>query len=334
VIIPSYACWGLGVPVVAAGLAPVMADVDEQLNLSLEGAQAADGANVKAVLVAHLGGAWARDTQAIANWARERGLKLIEDVAQANSLLRGPDVETAGTIGDVSVFSTGPGKLIAAPGGGWLATPDPAVADKARKLTASPPSRAEAEQRLRTFMSTVAAPARRRGRRHLGDMVEYRIPSRFRRGGGNGGGPSNTFPIRGIADVEAQMVLAQWRAIPDAIEKRRANAERWRDRIGGSVDAMTPAEHTVQLKCWVRFDDPAQADELKRVLWREGVETEALYTPLHLRSTFDQARRGPLPVTERVWRGLFALPARPSLDDADWGRIDAALGAWQRPARA
>jgi dTDP-4-amino-4,6-dideoxygalactose transaminase len=328
VIVPSYACWGLGIPVVAAGHKPVLADVDEDLNLSLEGARAADGPDVRAVLVAHLGGAWARDTESIADWARERSLAVIEDVAQATSLLRGPLGHPAGTRGDVSVFSTGPGKLIAAPGGGWLATRDPEVAERARARTAARPDRAAAEQRLRTFMRTVAAAPGRRGRRHLGEMIEYRLPLR-RGGAANGAGAATSFPIGAIPDVEAQMALAQWDAIPAVIEGRLANAARWRERLAPHVDAMAPADHTVQLKSWVRLDDPAAAEDLRRALWREGVETEALYTPLHLRSTFDAARRGPLPVTERVWRGVFSLPVRPSLGERDWQRVDAALDAWR-----
>jgi dTDP-4-dehydro-2,3,6-trideoxy-D-glucose 4-aminotransferase len=330
VIIPSYACWGLGVPLLAAGLKPVLADVDDQLNLSLEGARAADGPDVEAVLVAHLGGAFARDTEAIVAWARERSLAVIEDVAQAVSLLRGPNGQAAGTLGDVAVFSTGPGKLIAAPGGGWLATRDAAVAERARARTAEPPSRAATEHRLRTFARTVAAPPRRRGWSHLGEMVEHRVPA-LRRGAANGAGPETGFPIAGISDVEAQMALAQWDALPAVIESRRAHAARWRERLRPHADALAPAEHSVQLKAWARFDDPAAAEDLRRALWRGGVETEALYTPLHLRRPFDAARRGPLPVTERVWQGTFSLPARPSLTDGDWARIDAALDAWDPP---
>jgi dTDP-4-amino-4,6-dideoxygalactose transaminase len=334
VIIPSYACWGLGIPVVVAGHKPVLADVDEQLNLSLEGAQAVDAAGVRAVLLAHLGGAWARDTEAIVAWANQRELAVIEDVAQASSLLRGPDDQIAGTRGDVSVFSTGPGKLIAAPGGGWLATRDDDVAERAGALTARRADGAAAEQRVRNFMRTVAAPSRKRAWRHLGEMLEYKLPvTRWLRasGNGDGAGPATTFPAGGIADVEAQMVLAQWDAIPAAIDTRRRNAARWRERIDAHVDLTAPADHTVHLKSWVRFDDPTAAEELRRVLWREGVETEALYTPLHLRQIFDTARRGPLPVTEKVWRGAFSLPVRPSLTEEDWARIDTALGAWRAP---
>ena len=323
VIVPSYACWGLVAPVLRAGLRPVFADVDDQLNLSLAGVEAATGPEVSAVITAHLAGVWATDLEAIASWSQTHGIRLIEDVAQASADLTGPSGLRAGTTGDVAVYSSGPGKLIAGAGGGWLTARDATVAERARAALGSAEPRAAVEERVRRFLRGVAAPAARRGLGHLRGMVEYRLPARTRPPADP---PLVDFPVAPIADVEAQMALVQLPSLPETIAARQANAARWRGLLPADWTAA-PAAHNEFLKAWVRAPDAAARADFERVLWRAGVETEALYTPLHMREQAAAARRAPLPVTERVWAGTFSVPVRPSLADADWRRIEDALSA-------
>jgi selenocysteine lyase/cysteine desulfurase len=148
VVLPSFACTGVIAPVLQAGLRPVLVDVDAHLNVVADSIAGAEGPDVRAVIIPHLGGAWARSTPSIVQWARSRDIFVIEDAAQAEGLhINGTP---AGTSGDVGVFSTGAGKMLFGPGGGWLLVKDRDLADALDKRLMPAPSVSERE-RLRAF---------------------------------------------------------------------------------------------------------------------------------------------------------------------------------------
>ncbi len=126
-----------GVPpvaaVVAAGARPVFCDVDPASH-TLDPAEIERRATprARAVLVVHLYGQPAEMDPIVAA-AHERGLKVLEDCAQAHGArYRGRPV---GTLGDAAAFSFYPTKNLGALGdGGAILTHDPEVADRARLL--------------------------------------------------------------------------------------------------------------------------------------------------------------------------------------------------------
>lgn len=126
-----------GVPpvaaVVAAGARPVYCDVDPETQV-LDPAEIARRVTprTKAVLVVHLYGR-AAPMDAILPLARARGLKVLEDCAQAHGARR--QGRLVGTWGDAAAFSFFPTKNLGAFGdAGTLLTADPAVAERARLL--------------------------------------------------------------------------------------------------------------------------------------------------------------------------------------------------------
>jgi dTDP-4-amino-4,6-dideoxygalactose transaminase len=80
-------------------------------------------------------------------------------------------------------------------------------------------------------------------------------------------------------------------------------------------------------KFWVDCTSrgPAFAAQMRSTLWRQGVETESLYRPLHLRPEFRECRTVPLPNTEALAPVVFSLPVRADLDPGDWRRIERAV---------
>ena len=106
----------------------------QHFNISEASVFEALSARTKAVLVPHLYGVRAASLQAIAELARQRGIAVIEDVAQAYGLqLDGGAL--AGSVGDAAIFSAGLGKPIMGPGGGWVILnrpcgPRPALAEE------------------------------------------------------------------------------------------------------------------------------------------------------------------------------------------------------------
>jgi dTDP-4-amino-4,6-dideoxygalactose transaminase len=123
--------------ILRAGATPVLADIDPAtFNLSpaaVENVLASErGAGVQAILPVHLYGQCA-DWTAFARLARENGLKLVEDAAQAwGAEWHGAK---AGGLSDAAAFSFYPTKNLSAAGdAGMVATNSDAVAERARML--------------------------------------------------------------------------------------------------------------------------------------------------------------------------------------------------------
>lgn len=109
--------------VVMRGAVPVLADVDpESQNITAETVARVLSSRTRAIIAVHLAG-WPCEMDAIMDLARQHGLKVIEDCAQAHGAsYRG---QTIGSIGDFGAFSFCQDKIITTGGeGGMLVTND------------------------------------------------------------------------------------------------------------------------------------------------------------------------------------------------------------------
>ncbi len=106
--------------VLMRGAKPVIADVDrDSQNITAETIRQAITPRTKAIIAVHLAG-WPCDMDPILELAREHGLKVIEDCAQANGAqYRGRPV---GSMGDINSFSFCQDKIITTGGEGGLVT--------------------------------------------------------------------------------------------------------------------------------------------------------------------------------------------------------------------
>lgn len=112
--------------VVNAGATPVFADVDrETQGLSAETIARVLSPRTKAIIPVHLGGTPC-DMDPIMDLARAKGLKVIEDCAQAHgAMYRGRSV---GTLGDIGAWSFCQDKIMTTGGeGGMVTTDNPAL---------------------------------------------------------------------------------------------------------------------------------------------------------------------------------------------------------------
>jgi dTDP-4-amino-4,6-dideoxygalactose transaminase len=115
---------------VMRGLKPVMADVDrESQNVTAETIRAALTPRTKAIVAVHLAG-WPCDMDPILELAREHGLLVVEDCAQAHgATYKGRPV---GQMGDVAAFSFCQDKIMTTGGeGGMLVTNNEAIWERA-----------------------------------------------------------------------------------------------------------------------------------------------------------------------------------------------------------
>jgi dTDP-4-amino-4,6-dideoxygalactose transaminase len=133
VIVPGNTYIATWLAVTHAGATPVPVEpIESTHNLDPDRLAAAITPRTRAIMVVHLYGQPA-DMDPILATGRERGLKIIEDCAQAHgATYKGRRV---GSLGDAAGFSFYPGKNLGAIGdGGAITTDDPALADRVRVL--------------------------------------------------------------------------------------------------------------------------------------------------------------------------------------------------------
>ena len=109
--------------IVRNGLRPVFADVDpESGNITAASVEAVLTERTSALVVVHLGG-WPADMPEIRALCDARGLRLVEDCAQAHGAMIGD--ANVGTFGDIATWSFCQDKIITTGGeGGMVATDD------------------------------------------------------------------------------------------------------------------------------------------------------------------------------------------------------------------
>src|SRR5206468_8739800 len=102
VIVPAYTWISTATAPLMLGAVPVIAEVDDSLTLDPEDVRRKITPLTRAIMPVHMRGA-PTDMDAIMAIARERGLAVVEDVAQANGgSFRG---RRLGAIGDLGAFS-------------------------------------------------------------------------------------------------------------------------------------------------------------------------------------------------------------------------------------
>ncbi len=124
VIMPAYTWIASAAAVIAAGGIPIIAEVDESLLLDPADVERKISPYTKAIMPVHMRGAPCR-MDAIMAVAQQHGLKVIEDVAQANGASY--QGQACGTFGDVGCFSLQFNKIITSGEGGMVVTNDEQV---------------------------------------------------------------------------------------------------------------------------------------------------------------------------------------------------------------
>ena len=132
VVVPSFTFSATAEAVVLAGGRPSFADIDaDTYAITPESIEAALTSKTKAILPVHMYGLCA-DMDPIMELARNRGLIVIEDAAQAHGAeYKG---RRAGSIGDATCFSFYAGKNMTTGEGGMVTTNDDDLAEQMRMI--------------------------------------------------------------------------------------------------------------------------------------------------------------------------------------------------------
>lgn len=138
VIVPSFTYVATAEVIGLLKLNPVMVDVDpDTFNITADILSSAITSKTKAIVPVHLFGQCA-DMEPILALAKEKGLYVIEDTAQAigaTYTFRSGKIKKAGTMGHIGCTSFFPSKNLGCYGdGGAVYTTDPELADKLRMI--------------------------------------------------------------------------------------------------------------------------------------------------------------------------------------------------------
>ena len=119
VIIPSYTCIAVALPVLYQQAKPILADVSDDYNISVEDVKKKITNKTKAVIVPHMFG-YPADLEEIKELCEKNDIYLVEDCAQSiGATHHGKKV---GTIGDISMFSFYATKMMTTIQGGMVCT--------------------------------------------------------------------------------------------------------------------------------------------------------------------------------------------------------------------
>jgi perosamine synthetase len=130
VIMPAFTIISCAAAIVKAGAKPVLVDADSlDWNMKVEDVEAKITARTKAIMAVHIYGLPC-DMITLCALAKKYGLKIIEDAAEAHGVKC--EEKLCGSLGDISVFSFYPNKLITTGEGGMLLTDSEELAEKCR----------------------------------------------------------------------------------------------------------------------------------------------------------------------------------------------------------
>lgn len=116
--------------VIWASARPVLVDVDDDLTMSLDKLQTLD--NLKAVVYVPLNGRTSNGLE-IQKWCKENKIILVEDSAHALGS-KYSNNQMCGKLGDISIFSFTPHKIITTGQGGMVLTDSKRFSDKLNKI--------------------------------------------------------------------------------------------------------------------------------------------------------------------------------------------------------
>ena len=290
--------------IVLAGGRPRLVDVEPgTYNLDLDQVEAAIGPATRAILPVHFAGLPV-DLDRLYAIASHHGLRVIEDAAHAiGAEYRGRRV---GSAGDTQVFSFHPNKNLTTGEGGAVVTRDPAMRRRIDLLR----------------FHGIDREAWARFGRHGSQDYDILLPGyKFN-----------------MLDMQAALGIHQLPALGGFLERRRALADRYRERLAGWPELVLPStpayEHRHAWHLFAPLVEPGAAgmsrDELMARLKDRGIGTGLHYRAPHLSTYYEKRwgwRRGDFPGAELVSDRILSLPLFPLMTDADHDRVVGALRA-------
>ena len=285
------------------GATPVFVDIHlETFNIDPAQLERAISPRTKAILAVHQLG-MPCDLQAVLAFARSRGIAVIEDAACAiGSEIRGPNGwERIGRPhGDVACFSFHPRKLLSTGDGGMITT-----------------ANAELDSRFRLL-------------RHHGMSV----PDTVRHSASDV--VVERYPVLGynyrLTDIQAAIGREQLKRLPTMVQRRRALASRYHERLTGMTGVMLPEEPSWARSNWqsysIRLAPDRDRNAVMRRMLTAGVATRPGVMNAHREAAYPAGSwraAGDLRNSDLARDSSVMLPLYPQMTDDDQDNVVRAL---------
>ena len=320
VVIPTFCCSAVVSPIVAVGAIPVLADVGQDLNLTVDTVGAVLTRKTKAVIVPHLFGNPA-DIAAVIDLVRDKNIRVIDDAAQAlgATLLDQP----LGSFGDAGIVSFGSEKVCFGLGGGAVISQRTSFLPDPSRLAWPRPS---APAALRRLASTLFL---RRWRRWTSPLRH----ALSRRTAQAGEILLHDYRKEAMVNLNAAVACSLMETLQENIAARRARVRAYHELLG-AVAGLQLVPHRSGSACLtqvIRFlpgrSERDLAAEVVAALGRNGYEIQGSYVPIHLLKNFTMCVWDHLPHADRVWADLVELPCEPDVSLAQVEHIAAIVTA-------
>ncbi len=280
VVIPSFTFHATAEVVLLAGAEPVFADIDpDTYTITAETVEAVMTRNTKVIMPVHLYGLPA-DLDPLKKLARDRGVTLVEDAAQAHGAqYNGSKI---GSIGDMTCFSMYAGKNMTTGEGGMVTTNDDDYSEKLRMI------RSHGEQR--PYWPTMIGNNYRMTEllAAIGVAQLKKLPSFLER-------------RRKNAEYLGEKLGMLGKVVPPKEpEGRKSSWYLYTLRLHGA--------------------NAGKRNKVIEKLRSRNIEAAVYYeSPLHLLPLYRERStvRRPLPETEKACRQVFSLPVHPKLTEPE-----------------
>ncbi len=293
VIMPSLSFVAGANCTIQIGANPVFCDVDpETLCLSVRTIEPLVTDRTKVIMSMHYAGRPA-SAEPIVNFARARGIAVLEDAALAIGML--DNGKWAGNVSDAAVYSFYATKNVTSAEGGMFVTNNDELMEKIRILSLHGMDR-DAWKRYE------------RGGSWRYDIVtagyKYNMP-----------------------DLAAVLGIAQLAKLKSMQRRRDQIASQYVRALSGipgvspaGISRMGPQDRHSWCMFVISVDESlagVSRDSLINYLRESNIGTSVHYIPSHLFSAYRDREHASLSVTERLWTTLISLPLYPSMSDAD-----------------
>ncbi len=314
VVIPTFCCSAVVPPILAVGATPVLADIEDELNLTVKTVDAALTRKTKAIIVPHLFGNPA-DITPIVELAQSKNIRVIDDAAQAFGATI--DGQPAGSFGDVGILSFGNEKICSGIGGGALVSRGKEVLPGNFEL------RLASAAYLATLRQCLSALIWHRWRRWSAPLA--RIHSRR----ADPDAAPKPYRSESLANLNAAVAASLIETLSENIAARRSRVGAYQ-RLLGRDDRLQLIAHRPGSACLTqvvrvlpRRRGMDLASRVIGALGDGGYEVQGSYVPIHLLGRFTNCVWDRLPYSERVWPDLVELPCEPGMNLDEVERIAA-----------
>ncbi len=308
VVLPAYTAPVVVLPVLKAGLRPVVADVSlDTFNVDPESVARRVTSDTLAVMPAHMFGIPC-DMKSVREAAESGGAAVIEDAASALGATL--DGRMTGTLGDVGFFSFHRGKQITSVvGGAWVTDDESLAADIEREAAELP--RPSAMERAALFAQLAA----------LSLALRPWVYSLFHPllAGFKDTAPHDDFRLCAYTATQAGAALSLLARLDEIIAARNARAARAREMLadadGVALPQVPPGARPAYNHCPVLLPDRRTRDRALAAALDADVECTALYdrTIYHAYGLGPDECRGAddCPRAEELAARLLLIPCHP-----------------------